>query len=238
VSAPAGAPRGVFVTGSDTGVGKTLVAAGLLRLARRAGRIPIPFKPIETGCDPEPLDARRLWRAAQPPVDPDDVCAHALPLPAAPALAAAEVGLQIDLADLAARAQALAQRGDYLLVEGAGGLLVPYAGAATAADLAALLGLPLLVVGRMALGTINHVALTLSEIARRDLPLTGYLLNRTELQSAPHEGGNAQMLALVTGRRPLGVIRHLTAGERDDDDRVADALAEALGETGLRLLLG
>jgi dethiobiotin synthetase len=238
VSPSLGAPRGLFVTGSDTGVGKTLVAAGLLRLARRAGRVPIPFKPVETGCDPEPLDARRLWRAAQPPIQPDEVCAHALPLPAAPALAAAAVGLQIDLGDLAERARTLARRGDYLLVEGAGGLLVPYAGAGTAADLAALLGLPLLVVGRMALGTINHVALTLSESARRGLPVAGYLLNRTELQAAPHESGNREMLALVTGRRPLGVLPHLAPGDRDDDDRVADAVAAALGDEGLRLLLG
>jgi dethiobiotin synthetase len=238
VTTTASAPRGLFVTGSDTGVGKTLVAAGLLRLARRAGRVPIPFKPVETGCDPEPLDARRLWRAAQPPVEPDEVCPFALPLPAAPALAAATAGLQIDLVDLAARAQGLARRGDFLLVEGAGGLLVPYAGAGTAADLAALLGLPLLVVGRMALGTINHVALTLSESVRRGLPVAGYLLNRTELHSAPHEAGNAQMLALVTGRRPLGVLPHLPPAERDDDERVADVLAATLGDEGLRLLLG
>jgi len=238
VSPEASPLRGLFVTGSDTGVGKTLVAAGLLRLARRAGRVPIPFKPVETGCDPEPLDARRLWRAAQPPVPAEDVCAYALPLPAAPALAAAASGVQIDLPDLAARAAALARHGDYLLVEGAGGLLVPYAGAGTAADLAGMLRLPLLVVGRMALGTINHVALTLSETTRRGLPVAGYLLNRTERQAAPHEAGNAEMLAALTGRRPLGVLPHLSPADREDDDRVADAVAAAIGDRGLSLLLG
>ena len=59
--------RGLFVTGTDTGVGKTLVATGLLRYARRVGLTPIPFKPVETGCDPKPLDALCLWRAAAPP---------------------------------------------------------------------------------------------------------------------------------------------------------------------------
>jgi len=235
-----GAPaaRGLFVTGTDTGVGKTLVAAGILRLARRAGRTPIPFKPVETGCDPEPLDARRLWRAAEPPLAPDEVCLHALPLPAAPALAAAAAGVQLDPAAIVARARELAARGDFLLVEGAGGLLVPYVGAATTADLAAALGLPLLVVGRMALGTINHVALTLAEAARRDLRVAGCILNRTEREPGPHEAANADLIAAVSGRRPLGVVAHLPAGTRDDDDRVADAVRDAIGDDEVRRLLG
>lgn len=231
-------PRGLFVTGTDTGVGKTLVAAGLLRLARRRGLIPIPFKPVETGCDPEPADARRLWRAAAPPIAPADVCMHALPLPAAPALAATAAGVPIDLIALADRAYALGRQGDLLLVEGAGGLLVPYAGRETGADLAARIGLPLLVVGRTALGTINHVSLTLAEAARRRLRVTGYLLNRTLADEAPHEAGNADMIAAVTGLRPLGVIPHLPADVREDDDRVADALLAALGEDAVTVLLG
>jgi dethiobiotin synthetase len=232
------APRGLFVTGTDTGVGKTLVSAGLLRLARRRGLTPIPFKPAETGCDPHPLDARRLWRAAAPPITEDEVCVHALPLPAAPALAAAVAGRRIDVAALAGRARALAERGDFLLVEGAGGLLVPYAGGQTTADLAAAIDLPLLVVGRMALGTINHVALTLSEAARRGLPIAGCVLNRTDAEVGPHEAGNLELIASVTGRRPLGVVPHLDPAARDDDDQVADAVSAALGDEGLRMLLG
>jgi len=234
----AGQPRGLFVTGTDTGVGKTLVASGLLRLARRAGRTPIPFKPVETGCDPEPLDARRLWRAARPPITPDEVCLHALPLPAAPTQAAAAAGVRIDLAAIAERARTLARHGDFLLVEGAGGLLVPFEGGRTAADLAAMLGLPLLVVGRTALGTINHVALTLAESTRRGLTVAGCLLSRGEPEIAPHEAGNVEMIAAVSGIRPLGVLPHLPAEVRDDDDAVADAVASALGETCLRRLLG
>jgi dethiobiotin synthetase len=230
--------KGLFVTGTDTGVGKTLVGAGLLRLARRRGMTPIPFKPVETGCAPEPADARRLWRAAAPPLAPDDVCMHALPLPAAPALAASAAGLRVDLIAVADRAYALGQRGDFLLVEGAGGLLVPYSGAETAADLAARLGLPLLVVGRTALGTINHTALTLAEATRRRLPVSGYLLNRTEPDPGPHERGNAEMIAAVSGRAPLAIVPHLPADVREDDDLVADALLDALGEDAIRALLG
>ena len=232
------ASRGIFVTGTDTGVGKTIVAAGLLRLARRRGLTPIPFKPVETGCDPDPLDARRLWRAAAPPVPAADVCMHALPLPAAPALAAASAGLQLDLVALADRAYALGRHGNFLLVEGAGGLLVPYAARETAADLAARIGLPLLVVGRTALGTINHVSLTLAEAARRRLRVAGYILNRTLPDAGPHEDGNADMIAAVTGVRPLAEIPHLPPDVRDDDDRLADALLGALGEDVVGALLG
>jgi dethiobiotin synthetase len=231
------AGRGLFVTGTDTGVGKTLVAAGLLRLARRQGLVPIPFKPVETGCDPEPADARRLWRAARPPIPPDDVCLHALPLPAAPALAAAAAGRRLDVAGMAERARALAGLGDFLVVEGAGGLLVPYADGQTTADLAARLGLPLLVVGRTALGTINHVALTLAEAGRRGLPVAGCILSRSQPEIGPHEDGNVELIAALTGRRPLGVVPYLAADARDDDDRVADAVRDSLGD-GLRLLLG
>ncbi len=166
--------------------------------------MPIPFKPVETGCDPEPADARRLWRAARPPIPPDDVCLHAFPLPAAPALAAAAAGRRLDLGAMVERAQALAGRGDFLVVEGAGGLLVPYADGQTTADLAARLGLPLLVVGRMALGTINHVALTLAEAARRALPVAGCILSRTEPEIGAHEAGNVELIAALTGRRAAG----------------------------------
>jgi dethiobiotin synthetase len=230
--------RGLFVTGTDTGVGKTLVAAGLLRLALRRGLRPIPFKPVETGCEPDPADARRLWRAAGAPIPADDVCLHALPLPAAPALAAAAAGRTIDLIALADRAYTLGQRGDFLLVEGAGGLLVPYVGSETTADLAARIGLPLLVVGRTALGTINHVALTLAEAARRRLRVAGYVLSRTDADAGPHEAGNAEMIAALTGQRPLGILPHLSPEARADDDRVADAVAAAIGKDGVSALFG
>jgi len=230
-------PPGLFVTGTDTGVGKTLVAAGLARYARRIGLVPIPFKPVETGCDPEPLDALCLWRAAEPPVAAADVCLYALRVPAAPAFAAAAEDRPIDLTRIVARAGELATRGDVLIVEGAGGLLVPYTGAATAADLAAALRLPLLIVARTALGTINHTALTLLEARRRHLPIAGYVLSRLSETLAPHEAANADLIAAVTGERPLGTLPFLSATERDNPDAIADALVASLGEATLRRLL-
>jgi dethiobiotin synthetase len=230
--------RGLFVTGTDTGVGKTTVSVALLRLARRRGLTPIPFKPAETGCDSGATDARALWLAARPPVAESDVCLYAFRLPAAPAQAAAAEGAHIDLERIAHRASVLAAKGDFLLVEGAGGLLVPYGDGLTCADIAARLRLPLLVVARTALGTVNHTALTLREAARASLEIAGLILNRTTQTEQPHEEGNADLITKLTGRRPLGTLPWLAADLIRDPDAAATALATSIGEPALDLLLG
>jgi dethiobiotin synthetase len=134
--------------------------------------------------------------------------------------------LTLDLADLASRGRAIAARGDFLLVEGAGGLLAPYAGEATNADLASRLGLPIVVVGRMALGTINHVALTLAELDRRQLPVADVVLVRTSAAVGPHEASNIDLIDALTGRRPVGPVPFLP--DVTEPDRIADALEDAL----------
>jgi dethiobiotin synthetase len=230
--------RGLFVTGTDTGVGKTTISAALLRYARRHGLTPIPFKPAETGCAPDPADARSLWRAAQPPVAESEVCLYAFRMPAAPAQAAAAEGSRIDLERIAERADRLAEQGDFLVVEGAGGLLVPYAEGVTGADLAKRLGLPLLVVARTALGTVNHTALTLREADRVGLPIAAVILNQTEAAPAPHQHGNADLIASLTGRRPLGPFPWLPLPAANDPDLLADTLVASVGERALADLLG
>jgi dethiobiotin synthetase len=230
--------RGLFVTGTDTGVGKTLVAAALLRYARRLGIVPIPFKPAETGCAPEPSDARMLWHAAAPPVAEADVCLYSLRLPVAPAAAAATEGVRIDLERIVERADALASKGDLLIVEGAGGLLAPYVDRTTGADIAKRLGLPLLVVARTALGTVNHTALTLREAARSGLDVAGLILNRTPGAEGPQEAGNAALIESLTGCRALGSFPTLAPATAADPDLLADALATAVPERALRDLLG
>ena len=229
--------RGLFVTGTDTGVGKTTISVALLRHARRKGLTPIPFKPAETGCSSAPADARALWRAAQPPVAETEICLYALRMPAAPAQAAAAEGSRIDLERIADQAARLAARGDFLLVEGAGGLLVPYAEGVSGADVAKRLGLPLLVVARTALGTVNHTALTLREADREGLTVAGVILNRTEAVVAPHEPGNADLIASLTGRRPIGPFPWLPPDAADNPDLLADALLTTVGERAIEALL-
>ncbi len=229
--------NGLFVTGTDTGVGKTTVSIGLLRAARRRGLAPIPFKPVETGCDPDPADAHALWHAAQPPVDPSAVCLYSLRLPAAPHQAAEAEGVVVDLDRILTRAHDLTRRGDFLLVEGAGGLLVPYTRDATAVELAARLELPLLIVARTALGTINHTALTLREAARHGLPIAGLVFNRTHSELQPHEDGNGPLIARLTGQRALGTLPWIAGGAGNDPNALADALEGAIGSDGLTRLL-
>jgi dethiobiotin synthetase len=230
---------GLFITGTDTGVGKTTVGRALARLALRRARRPIPFKPVETGCAAgDPADARLLWEAAGRPVRLGEVCPHPLALPVAPAAAAAAAGIRLDLDLLARNARALALAGDLLLVEGAGGLLVPYAGAETCADLIARLGLPVLLVARTALGTINHTALTVSELRRRGLALAGLVLVRTAAAPGPQEASNADLIAAVSGVHALGTLPYLAGDALADPDRLADELAAALGPAAIERLLG
>ena len=228
--------RGLFVTGTDTGVGKTLVAAGLARLALRQGIRVIPFKPVETGCNPVAEDAHLLWSAAGQPVSEHEVCPHRFALPGAPAQAAAAEGAAIDLDRVVAEARVLSARGDLLLVEGAGGLLVPYGDGWTAADLMERLGLPLVLVARTALGTINHTALTVREASRRGLRVKALILNRTTPDEAPHERDGLRYVAAATGLAPAGPVPW--APGPNDPDRLADLIQRALGSAVDELLRG
>ena len=233
---------GLFIAGTDTGVGKTVVGCALLRAARNRGRHLIPFKPAETGIDPDPLDALRLHHASGAPIPADRVCLYALRLPAAPQAAAALEGVVIALAPILDRARELASAGDGLLVEAAGGLLVPYAPGLTGADLAGHLGLPVLLVARSALGTINHTALSVAELRRRGTEIAGILLVQTQPDHQPHEETNAALIQQLTGVAPLGTLPHLPAPPGGDTqapapDALAAALVQAIGEEALARLL-
>lgn len=238
---PAPSP-GLFIAGTDTGVGKTVVACALLRAAHNRGLRLIPFKPAETGATPDPRDAYALHHAAGASVPRDQVCLYALPLPAAPQAAASQAGVTIGLDPILQRALALASAGDGLLIEAAGGLLVPYAPGLTGADLAGHLRRPVLLVARAALGTINHTALSVAELRRRYLELAGIILVRTRPEAEPHEATNALLIEQLTGITPLGILPHLRDSPSNpsglpDPDQLAQALEQALGSSALARLL-
>jgi dethiobiotin synthetase len=228
------APRGLFLVGTDTGVGKTALGCALLRLAVRAGLRPVPWKPVETGCDPEPADAAALLRAsARSDLSLADVCPFRYPDPVAPALAATDPPLR--LSALQALLPPHAARGDFFLVESAGGLLSPYALDFTGADLAAAAGLPLLLVARNALGTINHTALALAEIGRRALPLAGVVLMEVSAPPTPDRPHNARLIEALTGERPLASLPFLPGA---DPDLLADELQRQIDTASIADLLG
>lgn len=166
--------KGLFVTGTDTGVGKTFVSCALVRAARVGGHRVFAFKPIETGCPAGAWgeDQRALAEAS------GDVLrgTYRLEQPAAPLVAARAEGLEISLDRIAADF-AWASSFDRVLVEAAGGWRVPITAKADTADLARLCALPVLVVARAGLGTINHSLLTIEAVQRDGLEIAGVVLS-------------------------------------------------------------
>ena len=218
---------GLFITGTDTGVGKTFVARGIASALRARGRRVGVLKPIETGCggaiDRTPADALALRAAAGSNLPLERICPYRLDAPLAPDVAARLEDVRIDPAVIAAAFRALEQDHDVTLVEGAGGLLVPILNRYTMADLARDLDLPLLVVVDSKLGAINHTLLTLEAATARGLTLRGYVLNHA---SAADEAAatNASVLARSTGVACLGSINWAPSAERDPGRVVAPAI--------------
>jgi dethiobiotin synthetase len=163
-----------FVTGTDTGVGKTEVSAALLSLLRDAGHAPFAFKPCESGGTG---DAERLREAAGPGQPLDEVCLYRLRAPLAPAMAARQERRRVDLrrVERAFRAFGPTRAG---VVEGAGGLFVPLTPRADVIDLIERLALPVVLVARAGLGTVNHTTLSLRALAERGLSVAAVVLSR------------------------------------------------------------
>lgn len=210
---------GLLVTGTDTGVGKTFVACALARALRAGGRRVTVMKPVETGVtDDAPDDARRLREAAADPASLDDICPYRLRAPLAPAVAARLEGVRIDLGRLEALIRRRLENADVLLVEGAGGLLVPIADSVTWADLAARLRLPLLVVAANRLGTINHCALTARVADAMRLRVMGFVLTSPSAVRDDSADTNAEAITSLTGLPCLGELPHLNDAARADLD--------------------
>ena len=159
--------RGLFVTGTDTGVGKTVIAAALCAGLRARGERVAAFKPVVTGLDEQPAEwpPDHELLASATGQTPEEVAPHRFGPAVSPHLAAELGGRELEPRDLVAQARRAAARADVLVAEGVGGLLVPITTEYSVRDLASELALPLLVAARPSLGTINHTLLTL-EAAR------------------------------------------------------------------------
>jgi dethiobiotin synthetase len=202
--------RGVFITGTDTDVGKTWVAAGLTAALKEKGRNAVYFKPIQSGCPPEggrliPTDAR-LAKDVAGLTEPLEVLTPiALRLPLAPGVAAAQAGVEVDLERIAAGVRDLATRYDFLVVEGAGGLYVPLIGMDfLVLDLIRWLGLPLVVVAKSGLGTINHTVLTVKAALGAKIEVAGIILNRYPEKPGLAQETNPGVIEALTGVPIMG----------------------------------
>lgn len=212
-------PPGLFVTGTDTDVGKTYVTAKLAERWRGAGRSVGVYKPACSGAEVfhgEPVwaDVEALRSAADLTTADDDlICPQRFLAPLAPPVAAAREGKSVDAARLTGGAAAWDGRCDALLVEGAGGLLCPLSlsddeeveRSLTVADVAADLGFPLLIVARAGLGTVGHTLLTVEVARTYDLTVAGVVLNEIDRRE-PEAAANAALIERFGGVRVFGVI--------------------------------
>jgi dethiobiotin synthetase len=219
----------LLVTGTDTGVGKTVVASGLARLLHEAGYRMGVLKPVETGWEGPPgswsPDARMLAEGARVDDLPEQVapCVYAEPL--APLVAARRAGRPVDLGRIEAAWQRLQDR-DWVLVETAGGLAVPLTDTLDYAGLAVRWQLPVLVVSRPGLGTLNHTFLTVYYARSRGLPVVGVVLCGYPEQPNIAEQTNPAMIEAMCHVPVLGRVPRrpaiTSAGE------AAEAVAEGL----------
>jgi dethiobiotin synthetase len=221
-----GAPLRVAVTGTDTGVGKTVVSCALVAALRARGLVARAMKPVETGVVTREgdTDAAALRRAAGDLDAWDDLCPATYEEPLAPMVAAARAGRPLDRARLAAAAARLGHGADALVVEGAGGLLVPFTPTLTLAGLATHWGLDLVVVAANRLGVLNHTLLTVHEAARRGLRVRAVVLNTvSDAPAGIAESTNAGALGELLGDVPLVTVPHLDRVARADPARLAAA---------------
>lgn len=172
----------LFVTGTDTGVGKTQIASALISLLKQRGQRVAGMKPIASGCHitSDGLrndDAMVLYQEANVQLNYDDINPYAFELPIAPHIAAKKVGVEIDASVIHRQFYQIQKKADSVVVEGAGGWFVPINNKLTMADVAIRLGLPVVLVVGIRLGCINHALLTVEAIKCSGLPFYGWVAN-------------------------------------------------------------
>jgi dethiobiotin synthetase len=219
--------RGVFVTGTDTGVGKTLVACATLRACVAARRRAVGMKPVASGCDPgasgrEDVAALSIAGNVDAPASARNPYAFAPAI--APHLAATAAGVAIDLGRIHEAYAELAARADCVVVEGAGGALVPLDARRDMLDIARALGLPVVLVVGMRLGCLNHALLSAQAIRARGLSFRGWVANCIDPRFEPL----AECIVTLEARLPAPRLATIGWDEWRVPGWSADALATGL----------
>ena len=209
---------GLFITGTDTGVGKTLAARLIVRSLAAAGIRTAVMKPVAAGCDTTPAGARNedavaLMAEASVEAPYELVNPYCLAAPVSPHIAAAEAGVNIDLERLAGCCDQLSQRADCVVVEGAGGWLVPISDRQSMADLALRLKLPVVLVVGLRLGCLNHALLTSEAIRSRGARFGGWVANHLD-PAFERRQENLDTLSRLLGAPPLADIPHGAGADR------------------------
>ena len=202
-----------FLTGTDTEIGKTFITCALLHHAAQRGLKAAGIKPVAAGTDDAGVneDVASIRAASNLALPPEIVNPYCFKAAIAPHIAAAEEGVSIDFAPIAAACDHARQLADLLIVEGVGGFRVPLGVDRDSADLAVALGLPVILVVGLRLGCINHALLTAEAIATRGLTLAGWVANRID-PAMPRQEENIAALAARLGAPLLGSVPHVADG--------------------------
>lgn len=214
--------RGLFFTGTDTGVGKTFVLSTILKVLKAQGRNPRVSKPVATGAIGIADDTLQLAKAINlsSPSELQTITPWTFSEPAAPPVAARVERLTLTIEGLVSAVQTTGEGAEILLVEGVGGLLCPLTESHTVADLVRELGLPLIVVARRSLGTLNHTMLTVEAALQRKLNLAGVVVNETTPPLGLADETNVEEL-----RRRLSVPILTVVPHGDDGRQAREAVA-------------
>ncbi len=218
--------KAYFITGTDTGVGKTVVTGAIAAALAAKGLSVGVMKPCESGCaemDGELVPADALFLRDMAGCDDalDAICPYRLRTALAPGVAAKREGIVIDPARIEALFAAACRRHDSVLMEGAGGLLAPVTDRLLTIDLVKLLALPLIIVGRLSLGAINHTLLTVREAQRAGLAVAGIILNQTSQAYGPAEQTNPEVISSFTDAPLLGIMPFVPESVRRDRETLA-----------------
>ena len=220
-------PRGVFITATDTGVGKTLVTSALVvHLTQRGVDVGV-MKPVETGVSPSTKaqsDGARLQRAAGNHDPSAEVCPYVFRLPVAPHSAARAEGTTVRVAAILRAFRALHKKHELVVVEGVGGVHVPITGTTDVLDLVQRMRLPVIVIGRSGLGGINHALLTLHALRHHDIPILALVLNQrlpaqTRISRA-QEQSTVSLLRRLAGVPVVGPIPYSRSVNRNWNEGV------------------
>lgn len=229
--------RAIFITGTDTGVGKTFFTCALAAYLKASGLKVGVMKPVETGCIDRDgrlyaEDANFLKQASGSEQPIEQICPYRLPEPLAPSIAAERAGVKISIDHLLDGLHETRSAHDITLVEGAGGLMVPLLPSYTFADFAMVAKLPVIVVAANKLGVINHLLLTLEHASCKGLLTVGYVLNQIESELSLAAQTNREVLAGLTGVPCLGELPFVA-----DESRSMGLLASELDLSAFELLL-
>jgi len=227
--------KGIFITGTDTGVGKTVIAAGIIRALKRKGINAGAMKPVETGCSPLAADAMFLREIAGMDEPVELIAPLRFSQPLAPMTASELEGKPFDIDAVLQAYAALTSKYEFLVVEGAGGLMVPLNSSPFfVADMIKTMHLPAVVVTRAGLGTINHTLLTVFHALREEITVRAVIINNSEpALNTIAEQTNPDVLKRLC---PAPVVGPVPWSGTSLSEKAIDAVADSLSDEAMSLI--